>query len=162
MSSETKLKMDLFSALGEAKRELSIVNSKYLKILKFGVFIGSHDFLLYFLASVSSKDKEIFDLKAKIADVLAVMPGGVPGGVLTTSNAAVGSGRGNSVYTSSTLSLDLPASTDLSFTGKMSSLGLSDLEDKLTSSGIYSAAAQLANSPVFANSKTNGNMNGDN
>jgi hypothetical protein len=111
---------------------------------------------------VSVKDKEIFNLKAKIADVLAVMPGGVPGGVLTT-NAAVGSGRGSSsVYTSSTLSLDLPASTDLSFTGKMSSLGLSDLEDKLTSSGIYSAAAQLANSPAFSVSKTNGNINGDN
>lgn len=112
---------------------------------------------------MSVKDKEIFNLKAKIADVLAVMPGGVPGGVLSTTNAAVGSGRGSSsVYTSSTLSLDLPASTDLSFTGKMSSLGLSDLEDKLTSSGIYSAAAQLANSPAFSVSKTNGNINGDN
>jgi len=101
-------------------------------------------------------------LKAKIADVLAVMPGGVPGSVLTASNAAVGSGRGNGVYISSTLALDLPASTDLSFTRKLSSLGLSDLEDKLTSSGIYSAAAQLVNSPAYSNPKTNGNMNGDN
>lgn len=144
LSSETKLKMDLFSALGDARRELSIANS-----------------------SVSQKDKEIFDLKAKIAEVLAVMPGSMGGGgslnsvMQSGSSAAVGSGRGNSsVYVPSTLSLDLPASTDLSFTGKMSSLGLSDLEDKLTS-GIYNAAAQLANSSAYT-AKTNGNMNGDN
>ena len=120
---------------------------------------------------MSQKDKEIFDLKAKIAEVLAVMPGhGMGGGGdrmsnsvrCSAGNAAVGSGRaGSGVYVPSTLSLDhLPASTDLSFTGKISSLGLSDLEDKLMTSGIYNAAAQLANSSAY--NKSNGNMNGDN
>ena len=119
---------------------------------------------------MSQKDKEVFDLKAKIAEVLAVMPGSMGnsnsmGNSVRSSagNAAVGSGRaGSGVYVPSTLSLDhLPASTDLSFTGKISSLGLSDLEDKLMTSGIYNAAAQLANSSAY--NKTNGNnMNGDN
>ena len=92
------------------------------------------------------------------------MPGSI--GVRSpASNTAIGSGRNTSaasgVYVPSTLSLDhLPASTELSFTGKISSLGLSNLEDKLMTSGIYSAAAQLANSPAYA--KSNGNMNGDN
>ena len=114
-----------------------------------------------FSASVSQKDKEIFDLKAKIAEVLAVMPGSI--GVRSSAvNSAIGSGRASSgVFVPSTLSLDhLPASTDLSFTGKISSLGLSDLEDKLMTSGIYSAAAQLASSSAYT--KTNWNMNGDN
>jgi hypothetical protein len=119
---------------------------------------------------VSHKDKEIFDLKAKIAEVLAVMPSSMSGSNngmgnnvrSNAGNAAVGSGRaGSGVYVPSTLSLDhLPASTDLSFTGKISSLGLSDLEDKLMTSGIYNTAAQLANSSAY--NKTNGNMNGDN
>jgi hypothetical protein len=113
---------------------------------------------------VSQKDKEVFDLKGKIAEVLAVMPGSMSSSVIRANagNAAVGSGRaGSGVYVPSTLSLDhLPASTDLSFTGKISSLGLSDLEDKLMTSGIYNAAAQLANSSAY--NKTNGNMNGDN
>jgi hypothetical protein len=109
------------------------------------------------------KDREILNLKAKIADVLAVMPGGLPGSVLTTSNDSLGPGQGNSsIYTTPMLSRKLPQSTDLSFNGKMSSLGLSDLEDNLTSSGIYSAAAQLANSPAFSDSKINGSLNGDN
>ena len=120
-------------------------------------------------ASVSHKDKEIFDLKAKIAEVLAVMPSSMSGSNngmgnvrSNAGNAAVGSGRaGSGVYVPSTLSLDhLPASTDLSFTGKISSLGLSDLEDKLMTSGIYNTAAQLANSSAY--NKSNGNMNGDN
>jgi hypothetical protein len=56
---------------------------------------------LFFPASVAQKDKEIFDLKAKIAEVLAVMPGsmgsgGGMGGASVRSpagNAVVGSGR---------------------------------------------------------------------
>lgn len=111
---------------------------------------------------MSLKDNEIFNLKAKVADVLAVMPGGNPRGGMTTTNSVVGSGLGSSsIYTSSTLSLDLPASTYLSFTGKMPNLGSSDNNDSLTSSGIYSPAVRIANSPAFPVSKTNGNTNGD-
>ncbi|XP_037801983.1 macoilin-2-like [Penaeus monodon] len=51
LSAETRVKLDLFSALGEAKRQLEISQSL-----------------------VSTKDKEIEELKAKITEVLAVCP----------------------------------------------------------------------------------------
>merc|ERR1712050_229137 len=49
LSSETKIKMDLFSALGEAKRQLQIRESMLM-----------------------NKDREILDLKGSIAEMLAV------------------------------------------------------------------------------------------
>ncbi|XP_037080766.1 macoilin-1-like [Pollicipes pollicipes] len=52
LSSETRLKMDLFAALGDAKREVEINKTQ-----------------------LSAKDREISDLHAKLADVLSVMPG---------------------------------------------------------------------------------------
>ena len=144
-------------------RELKIGQGSYLDN-------GANWISWFFSASVSQKDKEVFDLKAKIAEVLAVMPGSMGNSNSMSNsvrssagNAAVGSGRaGSGIYVPSTLSLDhLPASTDLSFTGKIHSLGLNDLEDKLMTSGIYNTAAQLANSSAY--NKTNGNnMNGDN
>ncbi|GIX66536.1 hypothetical protein CEXT_19901 [Caerostris extrusa] len=51
LSAETRLKLDLFSALGEAKRQLEIAQTL-----------------------LAQKDKEIDDLKSKIAEVMAVMP----------------------------------------------------------------------------------------
>lgn len=51
LSSETRLKLDLFSALGDTRRQLEIAQGK-----------------------LTSKDKEIEALKAKIAEVMAVMP----------------------------------------------------------------------------------------
>lgn len=51
LSAETRLKLDLFSALGEAKRQLEIAQTM-----------------------LSQKDKEIDELKSKIAEVMAVMP----------------------------------------------------------------------------------------
>lgn len=51
LSAETRVKLDLFSALGEAKRQLEIKDSM-----------------------IRSKDEEVLDLKAKIAQLLAVMP----------------------------------------------------------------------------------------
>merc|ERR1719188_2692571 len=51
LSAETKVKMDLFSALGEAKRELSMKDD-----------------------AIRSQKDHITELKAKIAEVLAVMP----------------------------------------------------------------------------------------
>ncbi|CAL4065981.1 unnamed protein product [Meganyctiphanes norvegica] len=51
LSAETRVKLDLFSALGEAKRQLEISQ-----------------------ALVIGKDKEIEELKAKITEVLAVCP----------------------------------------------------------------------------------------
>jgi len=136
LSAETKVKMDLFSALGEAKRDISM-----------------KDDLL------RSQKEHITELKAKIAEVLAVMPHsaaaaaasataaagasasagaiGAPG----TTLGAIGKGsqQGNSgntfaPFAPTTLSLDLPQATDLSFTGKqLSSLGLADLDRKLMS-----------------------------
>jgi chromosome segregation ATPase len=51
LSSETRLKLDLFSALGETRRQLEIAQSQ-----------------------VSSKERDIDNLKGKIAEVMAVMP----------------------------------------------------------------------------------------
>ncbi|CAL1275191.1 unnamed protein product [Larinioides sclopetarius] len=51
LSAETRLKLDLFSALGEAKRQLEIAQTL-----------------------LAQKDKEIDELKSKIAEVMAVMP----------------------------------------------------------------------------------------
>lgn len=51
LSAETRIKMDLFSALGEAKRHVEISNSV-----------------------IRAQEKEIEELKSKMAQVLAVMP----------------------------------------------------------------------------------------
>jgi DNA repair exonuclease SbcCD ATPase subunit len=51
LSSETRLKLDLFSALGETRRHLEIAQGQLM-----------------------SKEQEIISLKAKIAEVMAVMP----------------------------------------------------------------------------------------
>ncbi|XP_037945560.1 macoilin-2-like isoform X2 [Teleopsis dalmanni] len=51
LSAETRVKLDLFSALGDAKRQLELSENLY-----------------------RSKEDEVFDLKAKIAQLLAVMP----------------------------------------------------------------------------------------
>ncbi|KAJ9584796.1 hypothetical protein L9F63_020850, partial [Diploptera punctata] len=51
LSAETRIKLDLFSALGEAKRQLEIQESV-----------------------IRAREKEIEELKTKIAQVLAVMP----------------------------------------------------------------------------------------
>ena len=51
LSSETRLKLDLFSALGETRRRLEIAQGQII-----------------------SKEQEIINLKAKIAEVMAVMP----------------------------------------------------------------------------------------
>lgn len=51
LSAETRVKLDLFSALGDARRQLEIAT-----------------------CSLRTKEKEILDLKAKIVQLLAVMP----------------------------------------------------------------------------------------
>ena len=51
LSSETRLKLDLFSALGETRRHLEIAQGQLM-----------------------NKEQEIIGLKAKIAEVMAVMP----------------------------------------------------------------------------------------
>nr|XP_014346877.1 PREDICTED: macoilin-1-like [Latimeria chalumnae] len=52
LSAETRIKLDLFSALGDARRQLEIAQGKVIK-----------------------QDQEIVELKQKIAEVMAVMPG---------------------------------------------------------------------------------------
>jgi hypothetical protein len=101
---------------------------------------------------VTEKDKYIFDLKAKITDLLAVMPNGV----VASARAAIGSGRrSNGINPHNSLPFNLSSSNDQNFGKKTSSLGLSDLENKLTS-GIYNTAAQLVNSTSFPAAKNNG------
>merc|ERR1719167_1857483 len=75
LSSETKTKMDLFSALGEAKRQLQIRENMLM-----------------------GKDREILDLKGNIAEMLAVMPGSSmpPTGSVPGLSAAPGGHRAGS------------------------------------------------------------------
>lgn len=56
LSSETRLKLDLFSALGETRRHLEIAQGQLI-----------------------NKEQEIIGLKARIAEVMAVMPLGTNG-----------------------------------------------------------------------------------
>ena len=113
---------------------------------------------------IRSQKDHITELKAKIAEVLAVMPhsaaaaaasataaagAAAPAGAIGapgTTLGALGKGsqqgsgqQGNTgntfaPFAPTTLSLDLPQATDLSFTSKqLSSLGLADLDRKLMS-----------------------------
>ncbi|KRT78572.1 hypothetical protein AMK59_8581 [Oryctes borbonicus] len=62
LSAETRIKLDLFSALGEAKRQLEIKDM-----------------------AIKTQEKEIEELKSKIAQVLAVMPNDTFGGPTPSS-----------------------------------------------------------------------------
>lgn len=156
LSEETKVKLDLFSALGEAKREIGIRENQ-----------------------LGKKDHEVSHMSAKIAELLACMPSqhgpsAVPR--VTTSPVTVTSlasyvsaaggqpasaggqqaGQMGSVNGAGSLSLDLPQATDLSSfnTGKLTGLGLSNLEEKLGS--LFSTPTSLGSG---FQSKSNGNSN---
>lgn len=155
LSEETKVKLDLFSALGEAKREIGIRESQ-----------------------LGKKDHEVSHMSAKIAELLACMPSqhgpsAVPrvttSPVTVTSLASYVQAAGSqaasaggqqagqmSVNGAGSLSLDLPQATDLSSfnTGKLTGLGLSNLEEKLGS--LFSTPTSLGSG---FQSKSNGNSN---
>lgn len=79
LSAETKLKLNLFSSFGETKRQLDISQGKSLYsscnssnlLNSLSFFISFFSFLL---ALLLQKEKEIDELKSKIAEVMAVMP----------------------------------------------------------------------------------------
>ena len=101
---------------------------------------------------MGKKDKEISEMSAKIVELLACMPStGSTGGQARVSASPVTSLANYSANGASSLSLDLPAATDLSSfnTGKLTGLGLSNLEEKLGS--LFSGA------PGYT--KANGNSN---
>ncbi|XP_077977202.1 macoilin-like [Glandiceps talaboti] len=66
LSAETRLKLDLFSALGDARRQLEIAQGQ-----------------------LSKKDIEINELKSKIAEVMAVMPASTYPGAVTSTVSSV-------------------------------------------------------------------------
>ncbi|XP_058459054.1 macoilin [Malaya genurostris] len=70
LSAETRVKLDLFSALGDTRRQLEIAT-----------------------CSLRTKDKEILDLKAKIVQLLAVMPA-MPNDALCLSGPGPSSSSG--------------------------------------------------------------------
>lgn len=72
LSAETRVKLDLFSALGETRRQLEIAT-----------------------CSLRTKDKEILDLKAKIVQLLAVMPAMPNDSLCLTGPGPSSSGSGN-------------------------------------------------------------------
>lgn len=95
LSAETRIKLDLFSALGDAKRQLEIAQGQRIfhkattQILFLSTSTNILKFEPYFLSSplpygptcwclcsgqILQKDQEIKDLKQKIAEVMAVMP----------------------------------------------------------------------------------------
>lgn len=159
LSSETKIKMDLFSALGEAKRQLQIRESMLMV-----------------------KDREILDLKGNIAEMLAVMPGGssngissimnslgmgsvgmggmsaAPGGFPATTRSSASSGlftpyshhnnTENNHHHGEIGVLDLPAGTELS---KLAGLGLDNIESNAV------VTSSLFTSTTY--STTNGSLN---
>lgn len=168
LSSETKVKMDLFSALGGARRQLQINESLLM-----------------------SKDREILELKSNIAELLAVMPGmgsqnhhmnslglgnlslavsAAPGGFPATTRSSAISGLfiPNSLDMSGEASMsDLPAGVELS---KLAGLGLTDLEGKFSglepsspnvTSSLYTSPTTYSNTTYTnsAYSNSNGNMN---
>lgn len=109
LSSETKIKMDLFSALGEAKRQLQIRENMLM-----------------------GKDREILDLKGNIAEMLAVMPGSVTGSVSGLSAAPGGHRAGSGLFTPYSSAshtgelgiMDLPAGTGKRFTFEITRKGM--------------------------------------
>lgn len=160
LSSETKVKMDLFSALGAAKRQLQINETLLM-----------------------NKDREILDLKGNIAEMLAVMPtgngqssmgsfgnsyGGISaavGGFPATTRSSASSGLFipnrlcSSLDMSSEASMsDLPAGIELS---KLAGLGLADLEDKLANfeKNTNSCIGSSLYTSTITYSQTNGNHN---
>lgn len=77
LSAETRLKLDLFSALGDAKRQLEISQCKcHYSFFPCLITLSFSPFLFFFslTALMAKKDKEIDELKSKIAEVMAVMP----------------------------------------------------------------------------------------
>lgn len=75
LSAETRVKLDLFSALGEAKRQLEIRDSKCLYTPLLPVCSVFNLFSKTFHTDlIRQKDKDVADLKAKIAQLYAVMP----------------------------------------------------------------------------------------
>ena len=123
---------------------------------------------LIFTGQLGKKDKEVSDMSAKIAELLACMPSSgssaprvttSPVTVTSLANYGTGSAGGSTTGVNgagaSALSLDLPPATDLSSfnTGKMTGLGLSNLEEKLGS--LFSTPTSLGSG--FPQSKANGN-----
>lgn len=71
LSAETRVKLDLFSALGEARRQLEIKDCKIdVVAFEFRLILTS---TIPISACLRSKDKQLDDLKAKTAQLLAVM-----------------------------------------------------------------------------------------
>lgn len=68
LSAETRVKLDLFSALGEARRQLEIKDSEW-KIRS-----GNETYSFSISDCLRNKDKQLDDLNAKTAQLLAVMP----------------------------------------------------------------------------------------
>lgn len=78
LSAETRIKLDLFSALGEAKRQLEIRESESES--------DNSDSDYCVSGSNRTQEREIEELKSKIAQVLAVMPNDSFGGPTPSSN----------------------------------------------------------------------------
>ncbi len=79
LSAETRIKLDLFSALGDAKRQLEITQGLPPFCLNVSLRLVCFCSLTYSLSvphtgQILQKEQEIKDLKQKIAEVMAVMP----------------------------------------------------------------------------------------
>ncbi len=79
LSAETRIKLDLFSALGDAKRQLEIAQGLPLCCLNVSLRLVCFCSLTYSLSvlhtgQILQKEHEIKELKQKIAEVMAVMP----------------------------------------------------------------------------------------
>merc|ERR1712012_564682 len=128
LETERKIKKELFSALGEAKRQLQIRENMLM-----------------------GKDREILDLKGNIAEMLAVMPGSsmpTTGSVSGLSAAPGGHRAGSGLFTPYGSSghsgelgiMDLPAGTELNKFG----LGLENMEQPPVTSSLFTPTTYSA------------------
>lgn len=80
LSAETRIKLDLFSALGEAKRQLEIRDSEFYKITYFHIIVPLCVcfpillMTLFISALLRQQEREVEEMNSKMAQVLAVMP----------------------------------------------------------------------------------------
>jgi predicted RNase H-like nuclease (RuvC/YqgF family) len=71
LSAETRIKLDLFSALGEARREIEIKDSEWREVMKIA---NLNLYFSYLSDYLCNKDKQLEDLERKTAQLLALLP----------------------------------------------------------------------------------------
>lgn len=152
LSAETRVKLDLFSALGEAKRQLEIRESALTSHRPPQHSHRFHSICIFFFDLIPDvirqKDKEVLELKAKIAQLYAVMPS-----VPNESFMAQCSTAGSSILRLNDGSLQGPASP---MSHAHMSLGGSPLMNQLQSLSVFTSTASSTSPQNTTTSQSTG------